>query len=181
MVTVKSDARATAPRTELAALLACTHDAVVGATPDGVITSWNPAAAVLYGYPSEEVVGRHAQDLVAEDRRAHDAEILDRVTRGEPAEQYDTTWLCKDASAVTVSLNASALVDPAGTVVGVMLVSSRLQALPEAAQRTQQAIAVPRLTPTRNSSMPRCSRPNVWRCSDASPVGSPTTSTTSSR
>ncbi|MDT5039993.1 MAG: hypothetical protein QOE51_978, partial [Actinoplanes sp.] len=140
MIEVVGDGQATTPRAELAAVLAYTHDAVVGATPSGVITSWNPAAEVLYGYPVKEVLGRHTRDLVAEDRRVEDAEILDRVVRGGRAEQYESAWMCRDASVAAVSLSASAVVDAAGAVLGVVLVSCRLEAPPGAPQRTQEAI-----------------------------------------
>ncbi|MGY1697193.1 putative bifunctional diguanylate cyclase/phosphodiesterase [Geodermatophilus sp. SYSU D00814] len=43
----------------LAAVVQSTDDAVVTATPDGRITSWNPGAERLYGWPAAEVLGRH--------------------------------------------------------------------------------------------------------------------------
>ncbi|KPK92257.1 MAG: hypothetical protein AMJ88_11370 [Anaerolineae bacterium SM23_ 63] len=41
--------------------------AVVTAAPDGNVMSWNPAAETLFGYTLEEAVGRHVDDLVAQD------------------------------------------------------------------------------------------------------------------
>ncbi len=49
----------------LAAVVQSTDDAVVTATPDGRITSWNPGAERLYGWSAAEVVGRHASLLSA--------------------------------------------------------------------------------------------------------------------
>jgi diguanylate cyclase (GGDEF)-like protein/PAS domain S-box-containing protein len=43
----------------LAAVVQSTDDAVVTATPDGRITSWNPGAERLYGWPAAEALGRH--------------------------------------------------------------------------------------------------------------------------
>jgi two-component system, chemotaxis family, CheB/CheR fusion protein len=40
-----------------AAVLRCSGEALVGLTVDGVIGSWNPAAARLFGYTAEEVLG----------------------------------------------------------------------------------------------------------------------------
>ncbi|PWW25154.1 PAS domain S-box-containing protein/diguanylate cyclase (GGDEF)-like protein [Geodermatophilus normandii] len=49
----------------LAAVVQSTDDAVVTATPDGRMTSWNPGAERLYGWAADEVVGRHASLLSA--------------------------------------------------------------------------------------------------------------------
>ncbi|HLZ28537.1 MAG TPA: PAS domain S-box protein [Chloroflexota bacterium] len=44
---------------QLAAIVEYSTDAIVGLTPAGTITSWNPAAARLYGHTAAEVIGRH--------------------------------------------------------------------------------------------------------------------------
>jgi len=126
MVKVMKEKQAIAPRAELAAILASSHDAIVGLSPLGVIESWNPAAARLYGYASEDIIGRNADVLVPPDRRDEEAEILGRIIGGEPVEQYQTAWMDKDGSAVLVSLTTSALLNAAKTVVGLVMVSRRL-------------------------------------------------------
>jgi PAS domain S-box-containing protein len=47
----------------LAALVAGTDDAIIGVTPDGIVTSWNPAAAALFGQPADVVLGRPGRIL----------------------------------------------------------------------------------------------------------------------
>src|SRR3954469_2147107 len=46
-------------RQHLAEVVRGTQDAVMSKDLDGIITSWNPAAARLYGYTAEEAIGRH--------------------------------------------------------------------------------------------------------------------------
>jgi PAS domain S-box-containing protein len=48
---------------ELFALFEQTADAAYAVTGDGKICSWNSAAARLFGYPADEVLGRHIEDV----------------------------------------------------------------------------------------------------------------------
>src|SRR5581483_11828063 len=42
----------------LAAIIASSSEAIVGADADGVVSSWNPGARRLFGYHAAEVTGR---------------------------------------------------------------------------------------------------------------------------
>ena len=44
----------------MAAMVESSDDAIIGETLEGVITSWNPAAARMLGYSSEEIIGKSA-------------------------------------------------------------------------------------------------------------------------
>jgi PAS domain-containing protein len=49
---------------ELAAAVAeYSDDAVIRIGPDGIIKSWNPAAERMYGYSSEEMIGKSGLSL----------------------------------------------------------------------------------------------------------------------
>jgi PAS domain S-box-containing protein len=137
MTRVAENEDAAAPRTELAAILASTHDAIVGSTRLGVINGWNPAATELYGYTAEEIIGRSAEILVAPERRAQEAEILRRIMQGGPAEQHHTARMCKDGSVVMVSLTTSAIVDT-DAVVGAVTVSCRQGEPPDPRDRSAE-------------------------------------------
>jgi PAS domain S-box-containing protein len=41
-------------------------DAIMRIDTDGVIAGWSPPAEALYGYESDEIVGRPLADLLAE-------------------------------------------------------------------------------------------------------------------
>jgi PAS domain S-box-containing protein len=113
-------------RTELAAILASTHDAVVRSTRLGVIKSWNPAAADLYGYSAEEIIGRNTELLVAPEGREEEAERVRGIVRGEPTGQYRAARIAKDGSRIAVVVTTSVIVSAANAVLGVVTVSRRL-------------------------------------------------------
>jgi len=115
--------RAAEAQSRLASIVHSSHDAIMGKTLGGVITSWNPGAERLYGYTEEEMIGQRADVLFPVGRRAREAAILTRIAAGERVEQYQTERLRKDGSVVTVSLTMSPITDATGTIVGVASVS----------------------------------------------------------
>ena len=50
--------RAEQTRSLLASMVESSADAIIGLDPQGLITSWNPAATGLFGYNAEEAIGR---------------------------------------------------------------------------------------------------------------------------
>jgi diguanylate cyclase (GGDEF)-like protein/PAS domain S-box-containing protein len=106
------------------AILDSSSEAILSKTTDGVITTWNEAAARMYGYSAEEVIGRHISILVPEERRAELITIMHRVTSGSTVERLETVRLRKDATEARVILNVSPLFDAEGVVVGAITVAS---------------------------------------------------------
>jgi PAS domain S-box-containing protein len=97
--------------------------AIIDMTQTGIVTSWNPAAALLYGYLEEEIVGRGADVLCPAGRRAEEAAVLRRVTAGGWTERYEADRVCKDSTVVTVWVTTAPIISRAGAVVGVSAVS----------------------------------------------------------
>ena len=102
----------------MAAIIESSDDAIVSKTLDGVITSWNPAAERLYGYTAEEAEGMTASFLVPPGHRDDVVDILERVTRGERVEHYETLRINKDGRIIDVSVAASPIRDAHGNLVG---------------------------------------------------------------
>ena len=105
-------------RAELAAIVASSDDAIIGYTPEGVITSWNAGAEKLYGYSAAEAVGRSVGLLLPPERFDELDHILRRILRGESIEQYETVRVRRDGSRADVSLGVSPIRDAEGRVVG---------------------------------------------------------------
>jgi PAS domain S-box-containing protein len=120
---VSERVRAAEAQAQLAAIVQSSHEAIMGKSLDGVVTSWNPGAERLYGYAAEEIVGRNVEQLVPSQLRPEEREILARIARGERMEPFQSTRVRKDGSVVSVALTFSPIVDPSGGIVGVASVS----------------------------------------------------------
>ncbi len=102
----------------LAALIESSHDAIISKTLDGIVTSWNPAAARLFGYTPEEIIGKPIATIIPPELRAEEAQILARLRRGERMDHYETVRLAKDGRRLEISLSVSPIKDESGTIVG---------------------------------------------------------------
>jgi len=94
------------------------HDAIIGKTLDGLITSWNRGAQRLYGYTLEEMLGKSVAVLIPPGHDDDLPEILAKLRAGERVEDFETVRVCKDGTHVDVSLTASPMRDIAGSLVG---------------------------------------------------------------
>ena len=107
----------------LAAIVESSEDAILSKTLDGTITSWNRGAERIYGYRSEEILGKHVSLLVPAEIDNEVPEILERVRAGETISSYDTKRRTKDGMIIDVSLTISPVRDAAGMVMGVSTIA----------------------------------------------------------
>jgi PAS domain S-box-containing protein len=101
----------------LAAIVETSNDAIISKNLDGVIQTWNPGAASIFGYTAEEVVGKPVTILMPPERHDEESGILARLRRGERIEHYQTERRRKDGSLIDISLTVSPIRDNAGHVV----------------------------------------------------------------
>ncbi|HUI06935.1 MAG TPA: PAS domain S-box protein [Verrucomicrobiae bacterium] len=107
----------------LAALVRHSDDAIIGATLDGTITSWNSGAEQIYGYLAAEMIGHPFTVLVPPEHAAEEQELKARVERGEPVRRFETVQVRKDGTRVDVSLTMSRIKDITGELIGVSVVA----------------------------------------------------------
>jgi PAS domain S-box-containing protein/excisionase family DNA binding protein len=109
---------AEALRHYLAAIVESSHDAIIGKTLDGIITSWNPAAERMYGYTAAEAVGQPITLICPSNQVDEIPKILERLKRGERIEHYETVRRRKDGRLLHVSLTISPIRDRSGRIIG---------------------------------------------------------------
>jgi len=102
----------------LAAIVASSDDAIIGKTLDGIVTDWNSAAAHIFGYSAEEIVGESIEILLPRYLLHEERDILSRVQRGEKLEHFETRRLRKDGAIIDVSVTVSPIWDEEGVIVG---------------------------------------------------------------
>ncbi|MEA1959537.1 MAG: PAS domain S-box protein, partial [Chloroflexota bacterium] len=110
--------RAEEARQYLAAIVESSHDAIIGKTLDGIITSWNKGAQMAYGYSAEEVIGRSISILVPPEHIGEVAQFLEAIGRGEAVKDYEAVRVTKDNRRINVLLTVSPIKDVSGRIVG---------------------------------------------------------------
>ena len=101
-----------------AAIVEGADDAVVSTALDGVVTSWNPGAARIFGHRASEMVGRPLAGIIPFDLLDEERELLAKIKRGERVSHFDTVRLDKHGRRIAVSVSVSPLTDAAGQIVG---------------------------------------------------------------
>lgn len=102
----------------LAAIVESSDDAILAKDLHGIITDFNQGAERLLGYAAAEVIGKPVTMLIPPERVDEEPQILDRIRRGERIEHYETVRRRKDGSVIDISLAASPIRTPDGTIIG---------------------------------------------------------------
>ena len=110
-------------------------DAIIALDVQGRISSWNPAAAALYGWDAGDAVGLPIDALLGGDASGDNVLSMARGTRAE------LTHRRRDGSAVHVVVSIADIRDSAGAVSGSVLISADVSERRRAEQIRQQADA----------------------------------------
>ena len=103
----------------MAAILESSHDAVISATPDGYVTSWNTGATQMYGYSAAEMEGQQVSILEPEERTGEIGQVLERIRAGERVVRYETVRRHKNGRALEVAVSVSPIRDENGELAGI--------------------------------------------------------------
>ena len=126
-------------RNLLAAIVDSSDDAIVSKTLDGIITSWNKSAELIFGYTAEEAIGQHITLIIPPERRAEESDILDRLRRGERIDHFHTVRRRKNGTLLDVSLTISPVRDSSGRVIGASKVARDITAQKQAEQALRES------------------------------------------
>jgi PAS domain S-box-containing protein len=93
-------------------------DAIISKNLDGIIQSWNKGAERIFGYTSEEAIGKPITFLMTPDRHEEEAHILECLRRGERVPPLETIRRRKDGTPINVAVTMSPVLDADGHVIG---------------------------------------------------------------
>lgn len=99
-------------------MVAHSNDAIFSRMFDGTITTWNAAAARIFGYEAQEVIGKSSRMLVPAGHQDEFRSLLARLRRGRVVEHFETDRLRRDGALIRVSLTLSLIRGPARRPIG---------------------------------------------------------------
>ena len=98
------------------AVIECAADAIVAFSAERAVLLWNPAAERMFGWRADEVLGGEPP-LIPEELKAEHNAALERVRSGGQI-SYVTRRSRKDGTLLDLRIDASALRDRSGEVIG---------------------------------------------------------------
>ncbi|MES1982895.1 MAG: EAL domain-containing protein [Pseudomonadota bacterium] len=104
--------------TRLAAIVESSDDAIISKDLNGVITSWNAGAELIFGYTADEMLGTPVMRLIPADRQDEENQILAKLSRGEKVKHLETLRQTKDERLIEVLITTSPIRDAKGKVIG---------------------------------------------------------------
>ena len=103
----------------LANIVESSNDAIITISLDGIITNWNKGAEQIYGYPSEEIIGKSISIPAPDNLKDETKKLIEKVKLGEKIQHYETSRLRKDNKLIYVSIALSPVFDVSGELVAI--------------------------------------------------------------
>ncbi|HEX3893976.1 MAG TPA: PAS domain S-box protein [Terracidiphilus sp.] len=135
----------------LATIVESSHDAIIGQDLNGIVTTWNPGAERMFGYPANEMIGRLITTIIPPELREDERRILETIGRGEPVEHFETVRLTKCGERIDVSMTVSLIKDDTGRVIGASKTTrdiTRQKKTEQALRTTEKLASVGRMAAT---------------------------------
>jgi len=102
----------------LSSIVESSDDAIISKSLTGIIQSWNVGAERIFGFSSDEAVGKHISFIIPPERIAEEDKIIASLKAGERIDHFETERLTKDGRRVFISLTVSPIKDESGNVIG---------------------------------------------------------------
>lgn len=104
---------------ELANITTFSSDAIISKSLDGTILTWNKAAEKIFGYDSEEIIGRNIKILFPTELLAEEGILISQILEGKTVETFETVRIRKDKTKINASVNLYGIWDKSGNLVSI--------------------------------------------------------------
>jgi two-component system NtrC family sensor kinase len=92
--------------------------AIMGTDNNSIITSWNKGAERIFGYKSEEIIGKPCQILIPEDMQIQRNELLSEALRKGILEEINTERITRSGRRLHVKITYTVIKDEKGKNIG---------------------------------------------------------------
>jgi PAS domain S-box-containing protein len=99
------------------------NDAIVTTSLDGIVTSWNRGAELIYGYSAKEILGMSIAILEPPTLVGETKELNELIEFEEQINNYETLRLRKDGKLINVSLTLSPIFDYFEKLIAVLTIA----------------------------------------------------------
>ena len=110
----------------LASIVATSHEAIIGMTLDGTITTWNAGAQRIYGYGAEEAIGRPWSMVMPAERSGDLAAMVAGIKRSRAATVNEAERVAKDGWRIRVASTVSPIRDHAEQLIGLSAIEREI-------------------------------------------------------
>jgi PAS domain S-box-containing protein len=126
----------------MASIVENSDDAIVSITLNGIIQTWNAAAERMFGYTSEEIIGKTSEYLMPPDRLEESQALVGEIIAGRRVQNLDTLRTKKDGKIFPVSLTASPIRNADGLIIGVSAIARDITEQKDGAAAAQRMVAI---------------------------------------
>ena len=126
----------------LARVVESSDDAIVSKDLNSTVISWNRAAERMFGYTSEEMIGRSIRLIIPRDRQSEEDDVLAKIRAGQSITHYETVRQRKDGTLIPISLTVSPIYDENGAIIGASKIARDITERKRAEDVTRRLAAV---------------------------------------
>lgn len=128
----------------LNSILTSVNEAIISLDTEDYILSWNPAAALLFGYSEEEALGRFFPAMILPDDKWAEYDMgNDFISKGQSYNILDTQRLHKNGHLLSLSLHVTPMIDKHNRPMGITIAAvdiSHMKRAEKALQRSNEEL-----------------------------------------
>jgi len=119
---IEKEKEVTQTKDYLKSLIDNSADAIILSDLDGIITSWNKGAEIIYGFKEDEVIGKFLP-MIPPFLTEEEKSFMGKIRQKETLRNIETIRQTKNGRLIEVSLTLSPILDAAGNVTGISGIS----------------------------------------------------------
>ncbi len=136
-VDVSQSLRHEVERGQLAAIVDSSRDAIIGYAPDDAISSWNPGAERIFGYPAAQVLGQPLAMLLPSESSGVASAIFAAGALAERPQEFETLWQTRDGRQIPVAVTSSLVRNTEQQIIAGSLIARDITERREAERHTR--------------------------------------------